>query len=541
MSLSIDKIQEEKEKLRIQEQLALEKAFKSNSVNEIMKAQSYLKTIEKRQETESKSILVDPLALQTSSGYKDKPWSLSYDVLRGMARTHVVKAIIETRKDQVSSFCVPQKDKYSTGFIIQKKQKFSLQKQEVKLTKKDEQRIEDLINFLLGCGNTENFWHADTFDIFIGKVLGDSLTLDQATFECVRNRKGELIEFFATDAGTFRVADSYDDDFRDVRRQKEVEVKGYTPSHVQVYMNNIVSEFYPWELCFGVRNPNTDIRLNGYGRSELEDMIQTVTAILNSDLYNANFFKVGSSPKGILKYSGNINQNTVEDFRRQWIAQVSGVMNMHKIPIINADKLDFINTHVPNKDMEFSKYQEFLIKISCALYKIDPSEIGFPMSGSADSKPMFEGNNEARLKYSRDKGLKPLLKKIEFWINKWIIWQLDPTYEFRFVGIEDEKNEKDELDQDIQKIANFQTVNEIRSKWNLDEIEGGDIILNPTFTQAKMMAQQGNQDSNAAMDQMNGGEEDNSNPFTGQDNQDDNNPFIKALSQDLPRILSQES
>lgn len=545
--ISLDELNAQREKFFIQEQLILKKALESNNVNDIFKAQTYIKELQKREKTESKSLLVDPMLLDHSAGYKDKPYSLSYDVLRGMSKTHVIKSIIQTRKEQVQAFCQPQKDKYSTGFIIQKKRKWTMNEKEAKLTKAEENRIEDIINFLLSCGNTENVWHADTFDVFISKIVEDSLTLDQCTWENVRNRGGDLIEFFATDAATYRVADSYDDDFV---RTKEVSVKGYTPSHVQIYMNRIVAEFYPWELGFGVRNPSTDIRLNGYGKSELEDMIQIVTAILNSDHYNANFFKVGSSPKGILKYTGNINQNTVEDFRRQWMAQVAGVANMHKIPIINADKLDFINTHVANKDMEFSKYQEFLIKISCALYKIDPSEIGFPMQGSSDAKPMFEGNNEARLKYSKDKGLKPLLKRIEFWINKWLVSQLDKNFEFRFVGIESDKGEKDDLDEDIERLGNFMTFDEIRAKWNLDPMPDGNgtIIGNPIYyqnVQAKaMQAQNGDDGANGMMGDMYGeeDEDDRSNPFTSAENNNDeneeNNPFMKALKNELPEILS---
>lgn len=545
--ISLDELNSQREKFFIQEQLILKKALESNNVNDIFKAQTYIKELQKREKTESKSLLVDPMMLDHSAGYKDKPYSLSYDVLRGMSKTHVIKSIIQTRKEQVQAFCQPQKDKYSTGFIIQKKRKWTMNEKEAKLTKAEENRIEDIINFLLSCGNTENVWHADTFDVFISKIVEDSLTLDQCTWENVRNRGGDLIEFFATDAATYRVADSYDDDFV---RTKEVSVKGYTPSHVQIYMNRIVAEFYPWELGFGVRNPSTDIRLNGYGKSELEDMIQIVTAILNSDHYNANFFKVGSSPKGILKYTGNINQNTVEDFRRQWMAQVAGVANMHKIPIINADKLDFINTHVANKDMEFSKYQEFLIKISCALYKIDPSEIGFPMQGSSDAKPMFEGNNEARLKYSKDKGLKPLLKRIEFWINKWLVSQLDKNFEFRFVGIESDKGEKDDLDEDIERLGNFMTFDEIRAKWNLDPMPDGNgtIIGNPIYyqnVQAKaMQAQNGDDGANGMMGDMYGeeDEDDRSNPFTSAENNNDeneeNNPFMKALKNELPEILS---
>lgn len=532
MANSIEILQEQEKRFEIQRELTISKAFNSGNVDEILKASQY---IQKREKTDSKSILIDPQLMNTGLGYKEKQYSLSYDFLKGMARTSIAKAIIDTRKKQVKAFCTPQQTKYTPGFVIEKKTKFSITKKEVKLTKQEEERVEDIVNFLLDCGTAENYWHGDTFDIYIGKLLDDSLTCDQAVSELVRNRKGQIVEFFACDGSTFRVADSYDDD---MKSGKEVEEKGYTPSHVQVYQNNILSEYYPWELMFGVRNPSTDIRSNGYGRSELEDMIQTVTALLNADLYNANFFKVGSAPKGILRYSGNINQNTVEEFKRQWIAQVSGVQNAHKLPMINADKMDFINTNVPNKDMEFSRYQEFLIKIHCALFTIDPSEIGFPMSGTSDSKPMFEGNNEARLKYSRDKGLKPLLKEIEAWINKWIVSQLDPNFVFRFTGIENEKNEMDDLAEDIQKLSNFMTLNEIRAKYNLDPIEGGDMVLNPVYNQAKQAEAQMKmqKDQMAMQQQMGQGDQD-----MGQENEEDNdNPFMKALSLELPEILGKE-
>lgn len=526
--LSLDEIAQMREELAIEENLFIAKALSGTDVNSIMKAQQHLEGIQKRDQADVKSMLVDPLQLASSFGYKDKIATISYDVLRAMAKTHIPKAIRDTRKEQVQTFCVPQKDQYSSGFVIEPKRKSYTALEEKKLSKQQEQRIADIIEFILNCGNTENFWTGDDFSTFTGKIIDDSLTMDQATWENRRDRAGRLVEFFATDGATFRVADAFDTDGEKIQNDRVSLIQGYAPSHVQIYQSNIIQEFYPWELAFGVRNPTTDIRLVGYGRSELEDMIQTVTSILNADLYNSNFFKVGSAPKGILKYSGNISANVVEDFKRQWQSQVSGVMNMHKIPLINADKLDFINTHVPNKDMEWSKYQEFLIKICCALYKIDPSEIGFPMQGSAEAKPMFEGNNEARLKYSKDKGLKPLLKKYESWLNKWVISQLDPTMQLRFVGIEDEKGEKDELDMDIQKGSNFVTINENRKKYNMDPIDGGDIILNPTFTSAKAMAEQ------SAMGQ---GDQD---MFAGDDQDVDaeNNPFMKALELELPNMLS---
>lgn len=520
------------------QQLALEKAFQSNDVNEIMKAQNYLNNIKKREEVEFKSILVDPMDLSHSLGFKDKRYSISYDVLRGMSRTHIVKSIIETRKEEISDFCTPRDNKNGVGFIVQKKKGYLYKPEEkpTPLTKQEEQKIESIIEFILGCGSAENTWHGDDFDTFVRKIIDDSLTMDQATFEIVRNRGGQIVEFFATDGATFRIADSYDD----ADAKKEVLQKGYAPSYVQLYNGNIISEFYPWELGFGVRNPSTNIHSNGYGRSELEDMIQTVTAILNADNYNANFFKVGSAPKGILKYSGNINPNTVEDFRRQWQAQVAGVMNMHKIPMINADKLDFIPTGQNNKDMEFAKFQEFLIKITCAMYKIDPAAVGFPMQGTTEASGLGgDGGTKEKLKYSKSKGLKPLLRKLEKWLNKYIISQIAPGYELKFVGIDEDDDEDAELERDIKSVSNFMTLNEIRAKRNLPPVENGDVILNPTYLQAMGMAQQGNEESNQAVDDMSG--EDEENPFSSQDqngDQEDENPFMKSLALDLEQLLN---
>jgi hypothetical protein len=552
--LSLAEVLEKEKKIEIEKGLAIHKAFDSGDVNEIYRAQSYLKQIEQRQIEASKSILIDPMEMTSSFGYKDKPFQISYDVLRAMSRTHIVKAIIETRKEQVQNFCTPQSNKYQTGFIITKKQKYTELGRDIKLTTQDKKKIEWLIDFIMGCGEESDFWNADTFENFVAKLVTDMLTLDQGTFEIKRNMKGDPIAFLATDGATYRIADTYLDTELTTRYPEKV-VKGYLPSYVQLYQNKIIAEFYPWELCFGVMNPQTDIRINGYGKSPLEDMISTVTSILNADAYNANFFKVGSSPKGILRVFGNLNQNTIEDFKQQWQTQVSGVMNSHKMPVVNAEKMEFVNTNVPNKDMEFSQFQEFLIKITCAQFKIDPSEVGFPMSGNASGESGLGGNNqEEKVKYSKDKGLKPLLKKIEYWINKYIVSQKDPDFVFRFVGLdEDMANPKEDLEQDVELVSSIQTLNEIRIKRNLKPIDGGDIPMNPVYLQALQMEQQAQmqkQQMGMQQQQMDSqkaqqgqdeqAQEQEDNPFGGNGNDDSDqkeDPFMKSLAAELEVIL----
>lgn len=535
---SIQDIQQLQLKLEVQKNLVLDKALRSSDPEKIIEAAKYFKDVEKRDDSQLKSYIFDPWEFSRQFGYKDKPTSLSYDTLRRMGRTPIINAIITTRVEQVASFSEPAYDEKGVGFIIRKKQGY-LKEERKKPTKQDEAKIEYITDFIINCGSVNNAWHGDSFDTFLRKIVRDSLELDQMTFEVVRNRKGIPQEFIATDSATFRLADSFDDD--EYERRNKVEINGYLPSYVQIFNNQPIAEFYPWELCFGVRNHYTDVRLNGYGVSELENIINIITWMLYSDTYNGKFFSQGSAPKGIIKVAGSVSEARLAEFKQGWMSMVAGVQNAWRTPVIEADKMEWIDLQRNNRDMEFTKWQEYLIKLACASYKIDPSEIGFPMNGSAEAKPMFEGNNEARLKYSKDKGLQPLLKAIEHKLNKYIVNALDPDYELKFVGLNPE-SEQDIVDLDIKKAQQFMSLKEIRKKYDLPEMpeDEDDIILNPYYfqmwAQKRAEAQQGNPESNEAMDEEypeEGFEEEDKyddfmNKFGANDGQED--PFAKAFN-----------
>jgi len=532
---SLSDIQEMQAKLEIQRQIMLEKSLRSDDPNKILEAVKYFKDVEQRDESKIKSYIFDPWDFSRQLGYKNKLTNLSYNTLRRMGRTPIINAIITTRVEQVASFSEPAYNDNGVGFIIRKKTGY-LNTEEQKLTKQDEAKIEYITDFIINSGRINNAWHGDSFDTFLRKITRDSLELDQYTFEVVRNRKGLPVEYIATDAATFRLADSFDDD--EYRQKERLEVNGYYPSYVQIYNGEPIAEFYPWELAFGIRNHYTDIRLNGYGVSELENIINIITWMLYSDTYNGKFFSQGSAPKGILKVSGSIKESRLQEFKQNWRAMVAGVQNAWKTPVLEADKMDWIDLQKNNRDMEFSKWQEYLIKLACASYKIDPSEIGFPMNGSSDSKPLFEGNNEARLKYSRDKGLQPLLKAIEHKINKYIVNALDSNFEFKFVGLNPE-NEAEMVELDIKKGAAFMTLKEIRKKYGLsDEIDKDDLILNPYFfqkwAQEKAMEQQGDPMSNEAMQAAYPGDEEEFENYEPELDPED--PFAKAFDNFLEKM-----
>lgn len=532
---TLDEIREARKQLLIEEGKVIEKGLSSNDPDVLMKATKHWEDVQRRQDSGIKSTVVDPYEFRESFEYKDKPSGMSFHMMRKMAETPLVKAVITTRQAQIKSFAYPQKDKFQTGFVIQKKEKFFSQDQE-EVTEEDRVKMDQIARFLINGGSEENSWSGDSFDVFLGKLVEDSLVMDQATFEVVRNNLGEPSEFIATDGATYRLAKTFDQENAAVTAAKK-HIRGYYPKYVQVIDGEPVNEYYPWELCLGIRNPTTDIRLNGYGRSELETLIQIVTWMLYSDTYNGKFFSQGAAPKGFLKVSGNVNSNRIQEFRQQWQSMVSGVMNAWKVPIIESEKMEWIDLQQKNTDMQFSQWQEYLLKVVCSVYKISPEELGFSVGNAGGGSAMFESGNEAKLKYSRDKGLKPLLKNIEFWINKWIVNAIDSDYEFKFVGLDVEDEDK-ALENDIKRAGSFMGLKEVRRRNDLpEELEEGDIILNPVWQQANAMAaMQGDQaESDQAAEESGGGVWDN---IDSNDNDidfsDDDEETQKALFEEDP-------
>lgn len=528
-----------------QEQLARE-IYSSNDPTIIMKAQGALSKITPRVDIERKSFILDPNALREGNEFQNRPIAIGFESLNRMSKTPIINAIIKTRVNQVASFAEPQRDKYSTGFKIQKRRGYG-EDQGESISKSEQKVIDYITDFILNCGSV-NDWETDTFDTFVRKITRDSLVYDQCTFEVVYNQKGYPVEFIATDASTYRIAQTFDDQkfgelkqhspaaLRNARDPRAVkQLKGYYPSYVQIHQGLPVQYFYPWELCFGVRNPSTALKNNGYGVSELEEMIVTITNMLWADEYNRRFFNQGSAPKGIIKVKGNINETRLQQFKQQWLTMVAGVTNAWKTPIMNADEMEWVDLQKSNRDMEFSAWMEYLIKIGCAIFQIDPSEVNFPLPGGQQQSSLFEGSNKERLKHSKDKGLYPLLKFLQQKINKYIVNQIDDRFEFVFSGLEGTTYDQ-ELDRAVKRVSNFTTINEERTAFGLKPLpdEQGDIVLNSIYFQAQQAAAMADQEQD-----MGGGEEDDlyADLLAPDDDEEEgeeferaiNNPFRKAF------------
>jgi hypothetical protein len=437
----------------------------------------------------------DPLFVLDYLQFKTKnaSWALSYQLLRKISyRNGVIASIINTRINQCSLFATPYvMPNDRIGYSIKPKDKkyqhmlkqADPNKKVPNITEKEIQTIMELGEFIDNCGTIDSKMRdpqRDDFSTFLRKIIRDSLTFDQLCFEIVRDpSSGKPSAFYAVDSGTIRLSDP----------KTRIEKGIY---YVQFIDGNLYTAYDYNEMAFAVRNPTTDIKANGYGISEIEMALNYISSQIYGEEYNKKFFTQGSTPKGIINIKGgNVQREELDAFRRAWHAQLTGVGNAWKTPILSSESgVDWINLGATNRDMEFGRWLEYLVNIVCGVYQIDPVEINFPNKGgvSGQSRTMNDSSAIERIKFSKDKGLVPLLRFIEKTINKYIIQPLTGgEFEFCFHGYTD-LIEEQKIRLEKQEVEYLVTVNEVRARYGYKELPSGDIILNPVYAQAKMAA-----------------------------------------------------
>jgi hypothetical protein len=391
---------------------------------------------------------------------------------------------------------------------LSERQKIRLAKAE--LRKRDADKIEAHTEFLINCGYLKDRpFESLRWDLnsWLRAQVRDRLTYDQHATETVNDQTGNIHHFVPADGSTIRLLSP---EFSEYQHQdltagydilypeKELEALAQTDAFVpdpekvregdykyaQVIRGRIERTFTPDELCVGMCNSTADIYSNGYSLSELELLIGTVTSHIFTENYNHSYFSDGFSAKGILHIKAPINRRKMETIRLQWKHMLSGPRNAFHTPIFSGvDDVQWIPLTQNHSDMEFSNWMNYLIKIICGIYQIDPIEIGFGIREEGGSGGLSGDNTEQKIEQGKDKGLRPMLIHFQNFINKHIMSRLDDDFEFEFCGLEKE-TPKEMADRQAAESKYKKTVNEIREENNLMPIPGADdLILDPTYLQ----------------------------------------------------------
>jgi hypothetical protein len=456
-----------------QKQHAILNLLANDELNKVLSLHSEEEPQVKSREISRADIANSFMSSSTGDGtFTEIARSLDHNLLQTMAKVPVISAIISTRCNQIAEFARPSFNGQELGFQIRLKNSIKSPNQE------EMNEILKLTDFIRTCGDRRiNF--EETFESFIRMLVRDSLIYDQACFEVVRSKAGDVIGFLNVDSSTIKRAKLSQEEITNGRRDPN------GTHYVQVIDNKVVAEFGVEELCFGVRRPRSDIRYRGYGYPELEELIRVITNMLNSEIYNASNFSNGINVNGILAVKTKMNPQLFRSFRREFYSMLTGANNSKKTPLIqldpdNDEDVKAVNLSSTNKEMEFQEWMNYLIKIACSVYQIDPAEIGFIFGTEGSRNTLYNAGPSERVLMSKEKGLRPTLRAIESWINRYVIDQIDPRFELFFTGL-DTLSMKEKIELDGMRVRTFMTVNEVRALHDLPPIPNGNTILDQNF------------------------------------------------------------
>lgn len=391
--------------------------------------------------------------------------SITYDQLENLTKHPIVSSILQTRINQIAEFARFSDDD-DLGFSIR------LKDRDEEPSDDDKQKMVELRSFIENCGSDPTDFELN-FESFLKQIVRDSLAYDQCNFEVIRNRLGEVVAFTPVDAKTIRRAKLSQDEVKQGRRNKD------NTAYVQVINNKVVAEYGQKELCFGIRRPRTDIKALKYGFPELEELVGVIQNIYQAETYNSSNFTNGINANGIIAVKSKMNPNLFRAFRREFYQMLNGVHNARRTPLIQLDpegdeQIQSINLNTSNKEMEYDNWLKYLIKLSCSVFQMDPAEIGFVFGQEGQGNSFVSADPNARILMGKEKGLRPLIRSIEGWLNKYVISQIDPRFEICFNYLDSiSLLDKVKLEEHRMK---YQTLNEIRALHDLEEVEDGDII-----------------------------------------------------------------
>lgn len=377
-----------------------------------------------------------------------RPVGLDFWQLRQIVeRDPVLKGIIQTRINQVQRFLRPSRERWRPGFQV----RFKYEEHEPSPNERRYLRLME--EYVLNCGavtdprERRRLRRDDLWD-WVFKHLYDSLSMDAAPIEIIPTAEGVTHGWIHVDGAAVFLVDPNDPLETENVPLIESAYNLHVPDPDQVTAvlatEGIVRAWYTHDdMIYRVRRPRTQINSLNYGQAEPEDLIQIVTGFLNALQLNLRGFTDNSLPRGLLLMFGAFNPADVEELKARWEAQVQGVHNFWRLPMIVGDDspnptgAQFIPIGNDFNEMYFSRWMTFLVAIKAMLYAMDPEEINFESFTNRPSS-LSGSDTEERLASSKDKGLWPLMQYLGKTINE-LLATVDPRLEFVWTGLESDQ------------------------------------------------------------------------------------------------------
>lgn len=429
----------------------------------------------------------------TMRGVREKILKIDFQTIRNVVdRVPMISAIINTRSDQIRKYSEYTTEKGQTGF------EFYWADPNKEIADKDYKLFYQIADFLYQTGIMYDGQREDDFSDYLDMFVREVLTVDQISTELQRNRKGEVIAFWALDGATIKRIDPKEFNANFPRGPADPSGRKVTKDtkFVQVVEDQVTNVYSDEDLIFDYKYKRVDLRFRGFGYSPVEQCIDLITTLLFGYNYLRDQMMRDRVPKGFIQVMGDVGKDQLDAVREYWYSAMSGAGGIWSIPILPSGKdgvgIDWKNIQPSNRDMEYHKLMMFISTVIGAVFSIDLAEMGIKTD---DTTALIGETSEPRIQASKDRGMVSLLKFIGQHINK-IVRKVNDEVKFRFIGFEREDEAK-LVDIKKKMVETYLTINQIRENEGLDPIneDYANVVLNPQAVQiynaAKMQEQGG--------------------------------------------------
>lgn len=384
--------------------------------------------------------------------YVPKP-GIPFKVLKSLRkRIEVATAADLLRTRQLLRFAEPSSKDDAVGFRLRHADPGH------KLTDQETEFLQWLTKFLLYGGRefdpmARKRKRQEGLRTFFRKLVPDALDLDHVAVETIPLLNGVrgLDSFHVRDSSTFYLGNFGNEIVDD-------ETFMYQLAYGQVEV-----PFSVEEVALFQRNLDTDLDSVGYGVSELESSVDTISNWVTAMAYTKGGLDDSAIPRGILAIAGQFSRQEREAFKAAWDAKVRGVQNAHGLPVLFGQagqqaQAQFIQTGQQFTEMAFAKWMALQASIMGGIYGFDPVELGLESFSASNKGPLDGDNTDERIILSRNQGLAPFLADVEGFISDELLSRFSSWARFQFTGVSEEDRKARQEDQ-----KRMSTINELRS------------------------------------------------------------------------------
>jgi len=288
-----------------------------------------------------------------------------YTLLRALADVDIVRAVIETRKDQIDA--LPWDVRLKEGTKGNKAQK-----------------ILEIKTFL----QQPDGYH--TFNQWVGKLLEDMFVIDAATIYRRRDMGGRLIALDVMDGATIAV---------------KIDEAGRIPLAPDVAFQQILHgiqavDYDTTELFFMPRK----LRNNTvYGYSPVEQIAATINLIYKRLISQTAQYDTANIPPGLLEFPMTMNEKQINDFMKVLNSRLSGNLGEQAklFPVPSGTKYQ----EIKKPTLIEQQVEEWLTRVVCFAFSISP-------------QPFVKEMNRATAETSHSTAITEGLTPIMLWLKR---------------------------------------------------------------------------------------------------------------------------